>query len=187
MRQLVSTAIVAVMVSLLTVTVAGALAQDQAPPTSRRPVEPAAVSAVNADRIDGRHAVGAYASRAKRAGKLVATNESGHLPRNIIDGVVTKIRITYASAQSTVPASSTGTVTATCPAGSKVVGGGFFGIVWFEPFGSLPADDGWTVYAENTGPQSAILYAYAVCLRTDPASSVVTASKAKLPRAARRP
>ena len=38
----------------------------------------------NADRVDGRHAVGSGASRSKRSGKLVATNGSGYLPNNII-------------------------------------------------------------------------------------------------------
>lgn len=38
----------------------------------------------NADKVDGRHAVGAGASVANRRGKLVATNKNGVLPNNII-------------------------------------------------------------------------------------------------------
>lgn len=38
----------------------------------------------NADRVDGRHAVGPRASLQKRAGKVVATNKKGRLPNNII-------------------------------------------------------------------------------------------------------
>lgn len=38
----------------------------------------------NADQVDGKHAVGAATTSAKRAGKLVATNSSGRLPNNII-------------------------------------------------------------------------------------------------------
>ncbi len=38
----------------------------------------------NADKVDGKHAVGAGAGVAKRRGKLVATNKSGYLPNNII-------------------------------------------------------------------------------------------------------
>jgi len=38
----------------------------------------------NADKVDGRHAVGSGASKAKRARKLVATNASGRLPSNIV-------------------------------------------------------------------------------------------------------
>jgi hypothetical protein len=45
----------------------------------------AAYDAVNSDKVDGKHAVGAGASAASRAGKLVATNSSGRLPNNIID------------------------------------------------------------------------------------------------------
>jgi hypothetical protein len=44
----------------------------------------AAVDAVNSDKVDGKHAVGAGASVAQRAGKLVATNARGQLPNNII-------------------------------------------------------------------------------------------------------
>ena len=45
-------------------------------------IEPAA--GLNADTVDGRHAVGSGASKAKRARKLVATNSSGFLPSNIV-------------------------------------------------------------------------------------------------------
>lgn len=38
----------------------------------------------NADKVDGKHAVSAKASPAKRAGKLVATDKAGHLPADII-------------------------------------------------------------------------------------------------------
>jgi hypothetical protein len=38
----------------------------------------------NADKVDGKHAVGAAASIATRAGKLVATNAAGRLPNDII-------------------------------------------------------------------------------------------------------
>ena len=47
-------------------------------------VAQAAVDAVNADKVDGKHAVGAGTSAADRAGKLVATNSVGVLPNNII-------------------------------------------------------------------------------------------------------
>jgi hypothetical protein len=41
----------------------------------------------NADKVDGKHAVGAGASLNQRAGKLVATNSQGRLPDNIIKRV----------------------------------------------------------------------------------------------------
>lgn len=44
----------------------------------------AAYDAVNTDKVDGKHAVGAAATRSARAGKLVATNRAGRLPNNII-------------------------------------------------------------------------------------------------------
>ena len=45
----------------------------------------AAYDAVNADKVDGKSAVGAAAAPGKRAGKLVATNGRGMLPDDIID------------------------------------------------------------------------------------------------------
>jgi hypothetical protein len=44
----------------------------------------AAYDALNADKVDGKSAVGAAASITQRAGKLVATNPQGYLPNNII-------------------------------------------------------------------------------------------------------
>ena len=44
----------------------------------------AVYDAVNADKVDGRHAVSAGTSKSRRAGKLVATNGRGQLPDNII-------------------------------------------------------------------------------------------------------
>lgn len=43
-----------------------------------------ALFAHDADKVDGKHAVGAGAKPAARAGKLVATNKAGQLPNNII-------------------------------------------------------------------------------------------------------
>jgi hypothetical protein len=82
MRQILSTAVTAVIVSLLTLTVAGALAQSE--PATTSTYAPSAVSNINADRVDGKHAVGAKAKIPQRAGKLVATDKTGFLPRNIV-------------------------------------------------------------------------------------------------------
>lgn len=49
------------------------------------PAATAAVIATNSDKVDGKHAVGAGASKQTRAGKLVATDSTGVLPNNIID------------------------------------------------------------------------------------------------------
>jgi hypothetical protein len=42
------------------------------------------VAAINAHTVDGKHAVSSSTSRARRAGKLVATNSKGLLPGNIV-------------------------------------------------------------------------------------------------------
>lgn len=52
--------------------------------TAAAPSIAAAFDAQNADKVDGKHAVGAGASSQKRAGKLVATKSNGKLPNNII-------------------------------------------------------------------------------------------------------
>jgi hypothetical protein len=53
----------------------------------------AAYDAANAHRVDGKHAVGAGASPARRAGKLVATNSNGRLPNNIIGRAPNSARV----------------------------------------------------------------------------------------------
>lgn len=58
---------------------------ERSPDVGLAVVEPAALPNVkNADTIDNKHAVGPTSDRAKRAGKLVATNRYGYLPGNII-------------------------------------------------------------------------------------------------------
>jgi hypothetical protein len=82
MRQILSTALVALVVAALTAVTVSALAQSE--PTATSTYSPAAVSNINADKVDGRHAVGAKAKIPQRAGKLVATDKHGFLPRNIV-------------------------------------------------------------------------------------------------------
>ena len=48
------------------------------------PVTAAIYDAMNAHKVDGKHAVGAGASSSRRADNLVATDSSGRLPNNII-------------------------------------------------------------------------------------------------------
>ena len=48
------------------------------------PVVAAVYDAMNAHKVDGKHAVGAGATAAERAGNLVATNSEGRLPNSII-------------------------------------------------------------------------------------------------------
>ena len=62
-----------------------AVAMVTAAVTAGGPALAAAVQeGLNADQVDGKHAVGAGATVAQRSGKLVATNASGRLPNNII-------------------------------------------------------------------------------------------------------
>jgi hypothetical protein len=53
----------------------------------------AAFDALNAHKVDGFHAVGAAATPAHRAGKLVATNGTGRLPNNIISKAPNSARL----------------------------------------------------------------------------------------------
>ena len=108
MRQVLSTALVALIVGGLAGATVGALAQSPDEAEAGAGISPAAVSNINADRVDGKHAVGAYASKAARAGKLVAMNGAGYLPKNIINGAVTKITVTVARSQQVLPAGVNG-------------------------------------------------------------------------------
>jgi hypothetical protein len=82
MRQILSTAIVALVVAALTAVSVSALAQSS--PATDSTYSPSSVSNINADRVDGKHAVGAKATIPQRKGKLVATDKTGFLPRNIV-------------------------------------------------------------------------------------------------------
>lgn len=75
MRALLRRHLATVVVAMLTAAI-----------TAGAPAIAAAVAdfAKDADKVDGRHAVGAGASAGSRAGKLVATNSDGRLPNNII-------------------------------------------------------------------------------------------------------
>lgn len=174
MRQVISTALVAVVVSLVTVTAAGVLAQE----TESRPIEPAAVAKINADRVDGKHAVGARASRTQRAGKLVATNAQGYLPANILqDRPVTQIKITRVeSPYTSLAAGGQGYAEADCPTGSIVVGGGFRTATYdINVVDSWAFDSNtWRVVAKAAAASS--LAAHAECM-TVTGGSITTASK----------
>jgi hypothetical protein len=63
--------------------------------------------AMNADKVDDRHAVGAGASVTARARKLVATNDNGRLPNNIIDKAPDANRLDGISAEGFASATHT--------------------------------------------------------------------------------
>jgi microcystin-dependent protein len=70
------------------------------PAAAQQAIVPA-ITSINAHKVDGRHAVSAKASRARRAGKLVATNKQGYLPANIIKPAWRLIQDKPASTKST--------------------------------------------------------------------------------------
>jgi hypothetical protein len=122
MRQVLATALVALVVGALAGATVSAVAQ------SDSEVIPSAVSPVNADKVDGKHAVSAGASRARRAGKLVATNAQGYLPNNILNprpimGVT--LQTIFEGFEATNAVNTTMTVDIDCPDGAQVTGGGF--------------------------------------------------------------
>ena len=92
MRQVLSTALVALIVGALAGATVSAVAQSPAQSPAEPVIVPSAVSTINADKVDGRHAVGSGATKAKRARKLVATNSSGFLPSNIVKPYWAKIK-----------------------------------------------------------------------------------------------
>ena len=106
MRQTLSTAATAVIVSLLTLTVAGATAQSE--PAKERTVEP---TGTNADRVDGKHAVG-------------YTNNKG--PADRIDNVgVTKAKVVRVESDwKSISASSSEFVEVACTPATVIIGGG---------------------------------------------------------------
>jgi len=173
MRSLLTTALVALAVGAMAGATVSALAQ------SEPALEPAAVSSINADKVDGFHAVGAGASRAKRAGKLVATNRNGLLPRNIVKH--TTITVTRVQGeQVNFAAGDVGQTVITCPDGARAVGGGFDAVnpEAFNLFGSRPTLDltGWRVAGWTTAASDGFV-PYVVCIATQPASAMKLAVK----------
>jgi hypothetical protein len=199
MRQIISTALVALVVSLVTVTAVGALAQDVPAPATEQAIVPS-VTSLNAHKVDGRHAVSARASRARRAGKLVATNKQGYLPANIIkpawklisgkpagfaDGVdnqgITGLKVTQqiSSGLTLAPDRSNSVFSPECPAGSYLVGGGHWASTnsVTNSISAPWAATQWIAALQNHGTSSATIWAYALCLSTEPAGAITTSSK----------
>ncbi|HZW01318.1 MAG TPA: hypothetical protein VFF55_07095 [Candidatus Deferrimicrobium sp.] len=69
-------------VMVLAVTGQAALAQ------SDDGIDPSAVVRINADRVDGRHAIKSTGNAALRKGRLMAFSAAGYLPSNIVQGGV---------------------------------------------------------------------------------------------------
>jgi hypothetical protein len=80
---------------------------------------------------------------------------------------------TQALKQVSVPAGSTGSATATCPAGSIVTGGGYASQTSLstEVYTQSKSGNGWEVYLNNTTGSSQLVNAYAICLSGTSGSS----------------
>lgn len=101
---------------------------------------------------------------------------------------IAKINLTTVSDGISVAGETSESFSVPCPAGSKVVGGGFD-----STFGSLRADtsrpsgaNGWTASAYNASTAADILGVYAICMTTDPSAviaSVTPAAKKAIKRA----
>ena len=203
MRQVLSTAITAFIVAALTAVTVSALAQDA--PTTERTISPAAVSNINAHRVDGKHAVGFTNKPLARRYKLVATNKQGLLPSNIVkplwgaiknkpagfaDGVddgITGLKVTKVIGP-TGPICTADTYCtaqkAVCPSGSVMVGGGSAvnGVISDTALlQSYPMDDGWygIAYRGPAATSSAFLINYALCLSIESGGPISVASKGR--------
>jgi hypothetical protein len=83
MRHLISTALVALIIGALAGATMSGVAQE---PSNTDPPDDRAfeVAGINADRVDGKHAIGSTYDSNLRKNKLVATNKQGLLPSNIV-------------------------------------------------------------------------------------------------------
>jgi hypothetical protein len=100
-------------------------------------------------------------------------------------GIATITLTRFNSPETLIPATLYGSAAVTCPAG-RVVGGGFtlasgsdslVNFTMSRPTGSTE----WRVAARNGSPsQDATIGAFAICMTTDPAAVIATASKSKV-------
>ena len=197
MRQVISTAVVAVIVGAL----AGATMSAVAQAPAERAITPAA--GINAATVDGKSAVGYTNKKRVRRGKLVATNRQGELPSNIVrpfwgyiknkpagfaDGVdnegLTGIAVTTHAASFDLTTGGVHPVDVACPTGN-VIGGGFYDVNVPNGSGlnsSYPIDaTPWRLYINVVSPPENGT-AYAICLESQPSTLV-----ARLTPAARNP
>jgi len=198
MRQVLSTAITAMIVAALTAVSISALAQDA--PRTERTVSPAAVANINAHRVDGKHAVGYTNRRLARRNKLVATNRQGFLPSNIVkplwgtikhkpagfaDGVddegVTGVTLVTTGDSRTLAASATTTFYLYCPSG-QASGGGFDSVgASTRVLAATPFANYFYLSLQNTVATQDFFNMYVTCVTTDGGASVAS----RLTRAAR--
>jgi hypothetical protein len=203
MRQIVSTAIVAVIVGAVAGATMSAVAQEDPATTTERTITPAGL---NADKVDGKHAVRYTLNRNLRRNRLVATNRQGFLPPNIVrpgwnaiqgkpptfaDGQVDWTEVANKPADPVITITQQAqawnfntngfkTIDVVCPTG-KVIGGGFFdvnaptnsGLVSSYPFSPTT----WRL-AINVVSQPETGTAYAMCMTGAPATVVARVTPA---------
>jgi hypothetical protein len=86
--------------------------------------------------------------------------------------------------QQHIPASATGSATASCAAGSIVVGGGWASNTDLQVYNSSKTGNGWQVYAKNNSASSQLLNSYAICLSGTSGSVAQEFAQKSLPNGA---
>jgi len=202
MRQIMSTALVALIIGALAGATMGAVAQSE-PASEPAPATDRAfdTAGLNADKVDGRHAVKYTNARNARRGKLVATNRKGELPSNIVrpfwglvrnmpagfaDGVdnegVTGVRVVTVTALTSLELNNggAGQQLVDCPAGFLAVGGGFD---WVSGVGFLVREsaawdaDTWRIYVQSANPGDVSIKAQVTCMRAEPDGLTIAAGR----------
>ena len=134
-----------------------------------------------ADLVDGQIGWAEVANKpASFADGQIGWGEVANKPAGFADGAddgITSITLTVVSTSITVQANDTKSGTASCPAGSKAVGGGFNQPASYDliitdsaPFGGT----GWNVFAKNPTTGALPLNVWAVCMRTEPSGAITT-------------
>jgi hypothetical protein len=144
-----------------------------------------ALFAHNADKVDGKHAVGSGATTTARKGKLVATSSTtGRLPNNIIAKVANADQLAGHDATEFmsrnlfvtnevvgVDDNTTGYVSVECGEGKIATGGGATTQMADAPIiQSMPLEDidrvpvGWQAIAVNNSGETVNISAFAICV-----------------------
>ena len=91
-------------------------------------------------------------------------------------------KTSYVDKSVSVAANSIGYVTAVCPTGSVVVGGGYQGGLNVIPQNSAMSGNGWIASGKNTGTGSDTLHAYAICLWSSGGTSSWVVTQVTIPK-----
>jgi hypothetical protein len=91
-------------------------------------------------------------------------------------------KTSYVHKSVSLAAGSVGSVTAVCPTGSVVVGGGYQGSRNVIPHNNAMSENGWIVFGKNTGTGSDTLHAYAICLWSSGGTSSWVVKQVTIPK-----